>query len=451
VTQPSKAEQYAFFAVVLAALLAAAFYYHRPASVCEEAVARAGVAADLLEGRVEGRQALIGSLKWPPLPTMLAMPFAKTPVLGSTGLSLVIVNAVVAAFTLSLLNTWWATFGIPRLVRYPLLASYQASPAIIAAVLMGSSSTVMLLILTAGAYFLVRWLDTLDLRSLAYLGVLAGLSVITRYETIALVAVVTLVILLRVARSREKSFRPATLLVFLIPPIYTAGLWFLGNWLIMGDPVFFLRGLARGEIVRAEFTEFEWEWSLYLMPTLLLVTTWTLAAERARLAHLGRALSTIIAFATLVVGIAWPYADLWMAGPDQPYFGRRSVDVKRVEEIFLCLAQDHPDAKVFVSGYSGYPFVGRTGSAETFVHLMNLDLREIQRRTHGQPLLFLIPRPRGIHRWEDINLQAPWLFDDYTGPPLSDRGLRMSFILAKAWPDWRLLEVVRPDAPAKKP
>ena len=91
---PSRTERYVFFAVTLAALLAAAWYIHRPPTVSEEAVSRAGVASDLLAGRVEGRQGLIGSLKWPPLPTMLALPLVKVPYLGTTGLALVLVNAV---------------------------------------------------------------------------------------------------------------------------------------------------------------------------------------------------------------------------------------------------------------------------------------------------------------------------------------------------------------------
>ena len=461
---PSRTERYVFFAVTLAALLAAAWYIHRPPTVSEEAVSRAGVASDLLAGRVEGRQGLIGSLKWPPLPTLLALPLVKVPYLGATGLALVIVNAVVAAFTLTLLNSWWAGFGMARLVRWTLLAVYQASPPIIGAVLTGSTSTVMLLLLTAGAYFLVRWLDTLDLRSLAYLGVLAGLSVITRYETVALVAAAAVVILARVARLRERSFRPATLLVFLIPPLYTMGLWVLGNWLIMGDPVYFLRALAQPGVLRAEFTEFEWEWTLYLMPMLLLVMTWTLSARAKKgsgafcaqhpegptgkrlLTPFSHAAATIVAFAVLVVGVAGPYANLWLARADEPYFGQGSVDHVRINEILSYLSGQHGDAKVFVSGYSGYAFVERAENPDTFVHLMNLDLREIQRRTHGQTLFFLVPRPRGLHRWEDINLHAPWLFDDYAGAPLSDGDFCTAFILVKSWPDWRLIEAVRRDA-----
>ncbi len=455
---PSRTEQLVFFGVVLAILVAGVAWFHRLAA-SEESIARSHVAADLLAGKMEGRQGLIGSVRWAPLPTMLALPLVKAPWIGTSGLALALVNAVVAAFTLTLLNTWWATFGISRLVRYALLGFYQASPPIIGAVLTGSSSTVLLLLLIAGAYFLVRWVDTLDLRSLAYLGVVSGLAVITRFEVAALVFLVMLVVVVRVARSKEKSFRAATLLVFLIPPLYTGALWFLGNWLIMGDPAFFLRGLIARGVLRSEFTEFDWEWALYLMPALLLVTTWTLSAERARLEHIARRASTVVAFVVLVVGVAWPYFTLWRAHGEEPYFGRGVVEVRQADDVLHYLAQAHPDAKVFVSGYSGYAVIERAGVAEpdifrkdgdTFVHLMSLDLAEIERRTHDQPLYFAVPKPKGLHRWEDINLEAPWLFDGYTGPPLDDRGYRFSFLLDRTVGDWRILQAVRRKVPSAK-
>ena len=63
-----KNERYVFFLVVLTGLLAVVFFYR--VGVSQEAVVRVGVGSALLAGLVEGRQGLIGSLKWPPLPTL---------------------------------------------------------------------------------------------------------------------------------------------------------------------------------------------------------------------------------------------------------------------------------------------------------------------------------------------------------------------------------------------
>jgi hypothetical protein len=98
---------------------------------------------------------------------------------------------------------------------------------------------------------------------------------------------------------------------------------------------------------------------------------------------------------------------------------------------------------VFVPGYGGYQFLARSANADAFVHLMNLDLHELERRTRGQQLLFLVPGPTGLNRWEDINLRLPWLFDGYMRNTIVDGNLRMAFVLEKEWPDWRLIEAIR--------
>jgi len=439
-------ERVVFFAAVLATLLAVVLFYHmRVVAVSPEAVVRSGVGADLLAGGAKGRQGLIGSLKWPPLPTLLVLIFAKIPRFGTSGLAFPVVNAVLSAFTLTLLNGWLAGFRVPRGVRLPLLCLYQFSPPVIAVCLTGGSATLMLLILMAGAYYLVHWLETLDVRSLAYLGVLGGLAVVTRYQTVLLVALVALIIVARVRRRRERAFRGGTVLVFLIPSIYTLALWFIGNWLIMGDPVFFLRGLASRSVLLAEVAELEFEWQLYVMPCLFLLAARTLGRARAARGATRKTGALAVAVIVLLGVVAWQYvAELYLTERGKSYFGRHYRQISQVDEIVAHLARFRPEAKVFVSGYTGYQFVARSSSKESFVHLMNLDLREIQRRTRGQQLFFLVPRARGALRWEDISLQAPWLFDEYMKHLLVDGPLRVSFVLEKQWlPDWVLIEAVR--------
>lgn len=446
----SRKERYIFFIVVLAGLLAVAFWYHfGVVAVSQEALVRSGVGSDLLAGLVEGREGLIGSLKWPPLPTLLILPFVRIPELGTSGLAFPVVNAIISAFMLTLLNTWWGSFGIPRAVRLPLLCLYQLSPPVIGAVLTGSSATVMLLMLMGGAYFLVHWLKTMDVRSLAYLGVLAGLSVITQYQAIILVIPAAFLIIVRIHRRREPSFRSATLLVFLIPTIYTLLLWFTANWLIMGNPALFLRGLSGRERLIAEITELDMDWYLYLMPFILVLVPYAFTREKVRLARVRRSALLWLAAVLSVAAAAWPYvAEFVLTEGHESYFGRHHEQLRQVDEIGSHLA-GCPEAKVFVSGYTGYHFIARARNKDQFVHLMNLDLREIERRTRGQRLFFLVPSPVGLHRWEDVNLRAPWLFGDYMKHLLADGKLRMSFVLEKEWSDWHLIEAVRAEVPGR--
>ena len=75
--------------------------------------------------------------------------------------------------------------------------------------------------------------------------------------------------------------------------------------------------------------------------------------------------------------------------------------------------------------------------------LLNRRTKSLRSPGDFQPGLFLVPKPKGRNRWEDINLQAPWLFDEYMKHILTDGELRMSFVLEKEWPDWHLIEAVR--------
>jgi hypothetical protein len=446
-----KYEPYLFFLVVLTGLLAMIFWYRFPAS--QEAYVRCGIATDLLSGAEEGRQGLIGSLVWAPLPTMLCLPFVKVPGLGRTGLAFAVVNAIISAWTLALLNVWWTRFGIRRRVRFPLLFVYQISPPVLGAVLVGTSTTLMLFLLVAGAYFLVHWLETTDLRSLAYLGAFSGLAVITRYEMSLVVLAVLVAIVLRVRHERTRYFRSATVLTYLIPTIYTGSLWLLANWLIMANPVFFLRGLWVSGGIGAEVRGMRIDWYVYVVPLLLLLAAWFHHRYYHVLA-VRRSLTGAIYVVTLLGAVLWPYLTQieaffkpTKATVQEAYFGRHPSEADQVDEIVGYLEIRHPDAKVFVSGYTGYPFVQRSSVKDMFVHLMNLNLKEVERRTPatrgGASLFFLVPKPEGIYRWEDINLQAPRLFKDYVDYRLSDGKIRMQFVYAKEWPDWHLVEVTR--------
>ena len=113
----SQHEKHIIFAVVLVGLLALVFWYHRDqVLVSREAAVRSWVGIDTLAGAVKGRQGLLGSLKWEPLPTLLLLPVVKIPGLGASGLGAAVVGAIISAFTVTLLNNWWARFGLPRAV-----------------------------------------------------------------------------------------------------------------------------------------------------------------------------------------------------------------------------------------------------------------------------------------------------------------------------------------------
>ena len=92
---------------------------------CREAVVRCLGGMDLLAGYSEGRQGLIGSLRYAPLPTVAILPMAVVePWMKwmSTGLAASVVSAMLAAGLAAYLNAWWKRSGVPSPARWVLIS-----------------------------------------------------------------------------------------------------------------------------------------------------------------------------------------------------------------------------------------------------------------------------------------------------------------------------------------
>jgi mannan endo-1,4-beta-mannosidase len=101
-----------------------------------------------------------------------------------------------------------------------------------------------LAIFSANAYVFVQWLHSRRLPSLLLLGLLGFMQVLTRYDGWFVVVVEGLLLgiyELAVVRSTiAQTF--GKLFAFALPIVFGVGLWFLWNYLIFGDPLYFLFG-----------------------------------------------------------------------------------------------------------------------------------------------------------------------------------------------------------------
>ena len=432
------------FLAVFAALVGWIAWYHIPVS--EEAVVRSGIGIDLLGGQLAGRQGLIGSLDWAPLPTLLALPFLHLGWLGASGTAYAVMAAGVSAFTVALLNRWCRTMGLHRMIRYPVLIAYQMSPPVVGAVLSGSTAVILVLLSVAGLYFLVKWMGTLDLRSLAYVAALSALALVTEWRTAAVAAGMLVVIATRLVwRSpRLRSFRGATVLVSVVPALYVAGIWAVSNWLIMGDPLFFLRGLfawRRVELWPASVGPLSWH--IYLMPLLVLVLAWGYTGFSER----GGRYSVLagLLLSGLIGVVALPFAIELKT--DDSYLEAYRRKARLVDEVISYVENRYPESRVLVGGYYGYELVARANEPELFVHMMNLSLSQADRRTHGKELFLLLPRPTDSRSWEDVHLNHPDLFSGYQDYRMEDGPFVAGFLFEKSWPaegqpEWLLLRVI---------
>ncbi len=403
-----------------------------PRALSREAVIRCRVGADLVIGETRGRQGLVGSLHWAPLPTLLVLPMMASHELASTGLAACLVAALAAALLAAFINQWLTSAGVGRLWRYAALALLAANPLFERSILRGESGLLFALLVTASCCFFIRWLQTLELRSLAYLSILCALLVLTRYQAVVFVALVFVIALIYLLVEREKpAYTEATLLLLLSPTVYAVGLWFAANWLIMGDPLFFVRGLRlmveQGADWRAALAD-RCEWAYCLLPLFLCLLSWIFTQLPST-----RALALVRGLA--LVGLA--FLGFWTErGRPQPLLTaqeRRAND--ELDAVVADLETRYRDDKVAVSGYLGYEIRRRVRTYGWFIHLLNIHLDEVLRQTRGQQLYLLVPADVGDGFWEDVNLTYPGIYENGAAFAIFER----------AWPHWRLFRVVRTD------
>jgi len=446
------------FIITFTLLMSAVTYHHWDViQVSEEAVVRSGIATDLLDGLTAGRRGLIGSLLWSPLPTILGLPFVYLLGLVSKGFDLPVLNTALAwpvlaaaasSFTVVLLNRWFRQSGLHWLIRYPLLIGYQLCPPILAAVLAGTSAPLLVLFAVAGLRFLHHWLVTLDVRSLAYVGTLAGLTMVTDWRTVVLVLVVLLVIIVRLLRAAPiKGFAQSALLVLLVPVVYLGVVWTLTNWLIMGNPFYFLKGLLAGASFMPNLWYGRLAWHLYVLAPVLLVLAllygW-LVARRGRLAWIPGVL--LVLFMAVLVALPY-YVEL---GTHWSYLEIYPQRVRTVDDIITFVEDRYPESRVVVCGYYGYLFRARAHNPELFVHFVDLSLPAVYHRTHGKELFLLLPRPEGMRTWENIYLNHPGLFTGYEDYTVGEGGFVSGFVFEERWPtadvetapQWLLLRMI---------
>ncbi len=405
-----------------------------PRAPSREAIVRCGTGATLISGYTRGRQGLVGSLRWAPFPTLLVLPMMGVRELSQDGTAACIVAGLAAALFAAFLNAWLASCRVGRGWRYLALVLLAANPMFERSIVRGESAILFAFLIVACCCFLIHWLQTLELRSLAYLSILCAFAVLTRYQAIVFVTLVFLIVLIYLLAEREKeAHTEGTLLVLLSPTVYAVCLWFAANWLIMGDATFFLRGLMlapeRGIGLRDLLTD-GCEWSYCLLPLFIAVLAWVFTQFKASVA-----LATVRGAA--IAGLALLALLAEVRAPEAPAVREEQAARQEQQAIVAEVAKRYKDDKVVVSGYLGYELrrqAPRTW-AFVFIHTMSLHLDEILRDHPGQKIFVLVPKDEGDGWWEDMNLKYPGIYDNGAAFTIFER----------AWPHWRLFGVVRTD------
>lgn len=230
------------FLAVATALFAVGLY--RAGPVSREAAVYEAICRQLLDNTTEGRQALVGSVWWPPLPVLLRLPLAAVVKTGTSPISSLLVSAVFGAAALFLLERILREWKVGR-PRFLLVTALAVYPFFLKECFNGSSGTTVLFLVMLTMHGLINWVASRKLRYLVYLGFGSGLLAGTNFEMTAWLVMVFLLVAVDLAvRNFNRGQKEAVLILTLLPLVYMAVLWVLMNRLIMGDCLYFVRSLS---------------------------------------------------------------------------------------------------------------------------------------------------------------------------------------------------------------
>ena len=178
---------------------------------------------------------------WPPIATLVFLPFAAIKPLATSLLALPLTSAIFGALLLVMVNRVLALARMPRWQRYPLVAAFGANPMIAFYAANGMAEVLYLFFLIGAIYAFMRWYLTRAPGALIAAAVFFSLGILSRYEVFGWAVALTGSIALTSIRQRvTRAELEGTLLTYLAPIAYGVGLWLFFNWLILGTPFFFL-------------------------------------------------------------------------------------------------------------------------------------------------------------------------------------------------------------------
>lgn len=186
---------------------------------------------------------------WLPLPSLLQLPLVGILHLLHADVILAgnLMSAAGGAATLVILNVAMRRANLHATLRWLLLALYGLNPMIMLYSANGMSEAPFIFFVVLAVVSFMWWSDTHSIYAFTLMAAATALALWVRYEAVTLTAAIAfslVPILVPLARSlgihvvaeRVEAFLTAYLAVSL----YSFGLWVFFNWLIMGNPLYFL-------------------------------------------------------------------------------------------------------------------------------------------------------------------------------------------------------------------
>jgi hypothetical protein len=207
----------------------------------QDASSHLNIARRVLDSRSPG-VAQLGTI-WLPIPHLLLQPFVASDYLWRTGLAGSIVGFGCFEVTAIALFLSIRLIARHQVAAWVGLAVFLSNPNMLYLQTTALTEPVMLMTMTASAYFLLRW-NVRDRQSDLVLAGLLGIAAVgSRYDGWFFVIVCSFLVALSVQlRWRDRARAEGITLVYLVLPFYGMFLWFFYNWLIFGSPLAFQQG-----------------------------------------------------------------------------------------------------------------------------------------------------------------------------------------------------------------
>ena len=179
---------------------------------------------------------------WPPIATLVFLPLALIRPAATSLLALPLTSAVFGGVLLVYLDRTLAVLRLGRPYRLTLVALFGLNPMIVFYATNGMGEIVYLAFLTGGLYYFLRWYLERRPTLLILTGSFFAIGILTRYEVFTWALVLSVVVAIALIRQHvARDELEGSVLSYLAPICYGLFLWFFFNWLILGDPLSFLR------------------------------------------------------------------------------------------------------------------------------------------------------------------------------------------------------------------
>lgn len=438
------------------------------------------VCRQLAANTTEGRQALVSSVWWPPLPFLLRLPFQLVLESEQLPIASLAVSALFGAASLIFLLRILARWQVGHL-RFALAAALALHPCYLRVCFDGSSGATAVYLVFLAAYGLGGWVDARKLRPLVYFAfALAMLAIVS--PALALWGLGLFVLFLgdMLGRRFLPRQREGAIVLAVTPLLYTFGLWVLMNWLVMGDGLYFLRSLLTPGVAPPPRARLPGLTAVHLAAAVISASVFLVSVVRrdrqAAYIGLAAALPLPLAYVLNVRGLLWDPVPLLfvlfplciascgalIAGGGLPPRVRqvalmlpmlltpwsmvlsrglvaRAEQLERDRHKHMSSAVQQRTlarsefSKVYVCGYDGFAFTD-AGASSVFVHALDFNFYKAMQDYRGHSLFILLHAPTGRSAMDSIH----WKFDGMYS--FGSRGT----LYDADFGAWRLYEIFQP-------